>query len=565
MVVAGDRCKLRTARSTEGDCMKPVGSRVVTAMALAALAALAGAATGVGAMQADSVQARTGAAEPTRLAQPVTLGADTLFTIETAIGPFTAAQRAEAVHARLAELARDPFARLDTIVIAEIEGRSDLMIGDLVLTTVTEADAAAAGQTREALARARAQAISDGLGRTALSRNLRSLALGVIYTMLATLAALLLLRGQRRLFDALRIRLDSWQRARLGSIRVQNLEVLSADRIGAVVTAFLKLLRIALLLLLGYVYLLLVFSFFPWTSGVAARLVDYAVEPIIGVFDAFLGYVPHIFYIVVIILTTRYVLKLIHLIFDGIESGAIKLANFYPEWAAPTYKIVRFLVIALALILVWPHLPSSDRPEFKGVAAFIGLLLSLGSASAVANVVGGVVMVYMRPFRIGDRVRIADTMGDIVERTLLVTRVRTTKNVDITIPNAMVLGSHIINYSTAGRDGRLVLHTTVTLGYDVPWRKVHQTLIDAARATTHIVADPAPFVLQTALNDYHVSYELNAYTDQPNAMARIYSELHQNIQDACARAGIEIMSPAYQVHREGGDSNTIPVLPVADG
>ena len=209
------------------------------------------------------------------------------------------------------------------------------------------------------------------------------------------------------------------------------------------------------------------------------------------------------------------------------------------------------LVIALALILVWPHLPSSDRPEFRGVAAFLGLLLSLGAASAVSNVIGGVVMTYMRPFQIGDRVKIADTMGDIVGKTLLVTRVRTTKNVEITIPNSMVLGSHIINYSTTAQEGGLILHTTVTIGYDVPWRQVHELLIGSALKCERILPEPRPFVLQTALNDFSVAYELNAYTNEPNSMARIYSELHENIQDEFAAAGVEIMSPVYEAHRDG--------------
>jgi small-conductance mechanosensitive channel len=215
--------------------------------------------------------------------------------------------------------------------------------------------------------------------------------------------------------------------------------------------------------------------------------------------------------------------------------------------------VVGVLVIVMAVILIWPLLPASDTPQFRGVAAFLGLLLSLGSASAVANVVGGVVMVYMRPFQIGDRVRIADTMGDVVEKTLLVTRIRTPKNVEVTIPNSMVLGSHLVNYSTTAREGGLILHTTVTLGYELPWRQVHDVLTSAALKTAAILPEPRPFVLQTALNDHHVSYELNAYTDDPGRMGGTYSELHQNIQDACAAAGIEILSPLYAATRDGSE------------
>jgi small-conductance mechanosensitive channel len=154
-------------------------------------------------------------------------------------------------------------------------------------------------------------------------------------------------------------------------------------------------------------------------------------------------------------------------------------------------------------------------------------------------------------------VKIADTIGDVLEKTLLVTRVRTIKNVDITIPNSLVLSSHVINFSSSAQAYGLILNTTVTIGYDAPWRKVHETLIAAAKTTESILPEPEPFVLQTALNDFYVSYELNAYTDKSQGMARIYSALHQNIQDRFNEAGIEITSPHFRALRDGNQT-TIP-------
>jgi small-conductance mechanosensitive channel len=214
-------------------------------------------------------------------------------------------------------------------------------------------------------------------------------------------------------------------------------------------------------------------------------------------------------------------------------------------------------VIALALVLAFPYLPGSASPAFQGVSIFIGLLLSLGSTSVVANIVSGLVLTYTHAFRVGDRVRIADTVGDVIEKGLLVTRMRTIKNVEITVPNGMVMGSHIINYSAVAQEHGLILNTTITLGYDIPWRLIHETLIKAAQATNGILPEPRPFVLQTSLDDFYVSYELNAYTDQPNKMIVVYSELHQNIQDFCNEAGIEILSPHYGALRDGNPS-TIP-------
>jgi small-conductance mechanosensitive channel len=175
----------------------------------------------------------------------------------------------------------------------------------------------------------------------------------------------------------------------------------------------------------------------------------------------------------------------------------------------------------------------------------------------VANLIAGIVLTYMRAFQVGDYIRIGDHVGDVVEKTLLVTRIRTIRNVVITISNVSVLGANIVNYSGVAREKGLALNTSVTIGYDAPWRTVHELLIAAARSTPLILHDPPPFVLQTALNDFYVTYEINAYTDQANRMDFIYGELHQNIQDKFNEAGVEIMSPHYAQLRDG-NTVTIP-------
>ena len=169
----------------------------------------------------------------------------------------------------------------------------------------------------------------------------------------------------------------------------------------------------------------------------------------------------------------------------------------------------------------------------------------------MAHVVAGSVLTYTRAFQVGDRVRIGDAEGDVTGKTLLVTRIRTIKNVDISIPNASVLRSQIVNFSSSAQAPGLVLHTPVTIGYDVAWRTVHRLLIEAALATPHVLPEPRPFVLQTALDDFYVRYEVNAYTDRPLVAAQTYSYLHQNIQDALHAGGVEILSPHYSALRNG--------------
>jgi small-conductance mechanosensitive channel len=208
--------------------------------------------------------------------------------------------------------------------------------------------------------------------------------------------------------------------------------------------------------------------------------------------------------------------------------------------------------------VIFPYLPGSGTPAFQGVGVFVGLMISLGSAGAIGNLVSGIVLTYTRSFSVGDRVRIADTTGDVVGHGLLSTKIVTIKNEEITIPNGAILGNHIVNYTELAEGQGLILHTGVTIGYDVPWRTVHELLIDAARATAGVLSEPEPFVLQTGLDDFYVRYEINAYTREPRRMATIYSELHQSIQDRFFAAGVEIMSPHYSSLRDG---NAVAIPP----
>lgn len=208
-------------------------------------------------------------------------------------------------------------------------------------------------------------------------------------------------------------------------------------------------------------------------------------------------------------------------------------------------------------IVIFPYLPGSDSPIFQGVTVLLGLVFSFGSTSAVSNIIAGIVITYMRPFKIGDRVKIGDVTGDIVHKDLLVTRVRTIKNEDVTVPNSTILTNHIINYSSSAVNLGLIIHSTVTIGYDAPWKKVHELLINAALETDGVLKNPLPFVLQTSLDDWYVSYQINAYTNEPNSQASIYSKLHSNIQEKFNEGGVEIMSPHYHAMRDG-NTTTIP-------
>lgn len=522
--------------------MRPTLSALTLTLALA----------GPAAAQTDTTRQ---AVAPT--GSPVVVNRDTLFYIHGDLGPFSPAERAEALSRRIEDLARDPLAKGADVRVVDTSGVTDIRLGDVVVMTVTERDAVEAGLARIEAAQQYALQIQEAVRVSEAGASLKSIALGALWTLLATAALVAIFRIFNWVFPRLYRTLEGWRGTRIPSLRIQRLELLSANRLTDALIAGARVLRVVAVVFVLYVYLPLVLSFFPWTQNLSGRLFRYILDPAGNAWSAFVAYLPSLFAVAVIVVIFYYVLKFIHVFFQGIETGAISLPSFHKDWADPTYKIVRFLVFVFAAIVIYPYLPGSDTAAFKGISVFLGVLISFGSSSAIANVVAGVVMTYMRPFQLGDRVKIADTVGDIVEKTLLVTRVRTVKNVDITIPNAMVLSSHIINFSSTAQDGGLILHTGVTIGYDVPWKQVHQLLLTAADRTAGLLKEPKPFVLQTSLDDFYVSYELNVYTETPNIMARLYSELHQHIQDAFNEAGVEIMSPHYGAQRDGNQT-TIP-------
>jgi small-conductance mechanosensitive channel len=332
---------------------------------------------------------------------------------------------------------------------------------------------------------------------------------------------------------------------------------LSAEQELRVILVVLKIFRWFVYAILLYISLPIIFSIFPFSRDWADALFQLIWSPFKGVLVAVWEYLPNLFTILVIYFVMRYLIRFVGYIFHEIEAEKLKISGFHADWAMPTYGIVRFLLYAFMFVLIFPYLPGSDSNIFKGVSVFIGVLFSLGSSSAIANMVAGLVITYMRPFKIGDRIRIGEVTGDVIEKTLLVTRVKTTKNEVITIPNSAVLNGNTTNYSSEAQERGLIIHTTVTIGYDVPWKTMHQALIDAALRTELLLDEPRPFVLQTSLDDFYVSYQINAYTREAGRQAHVYSNLHQNIQDICNERGIEILSPHYRAARDGNMS-TIP-------
>jgi len=238
-------------------------------------------------------------------------------------------------------------------------------------------------------------------------------------------------------------------------------------------------------------WLSLVFAELPWTRPYAARVFLLAAAPFAEFGESLWPMFRVFFFVIGIGVVTWGAIRLVKLFFRQVETGALTIENFPEDWAAPTYRLVRLLLLAVALVAVFPYIPGSNSPAFQGVSLFIGFLVSISSSSALSNVIAGTILTYTRAFRVGDMVCVGQTTGRVVARSLLVTRVRTPKNLVVTIPNAIVLGGQVINYTEESRKDGIILHTSVTIGYDAPWREVHAALIAAARATPGVAETPA--------------------------------------------------------------------------
>ena len=404
---------------------------------------------------------------------------------------------------------------------------------------------------------------------------------GLIGTVLLTLALIAILWGLHQFFSRIRrllgevvgpiasdsashrpsattVLLHSPAPAWVSAIRFRKLELVPALQVVRFLRFLNKIVYMTAVLLVVLGYGSWVFSLFDATRGMT-----YLLGRQIQVLLAFglrsgVAYLPKLLSIALILLFGLGLLRFLKVILEAIAQEEILFVGFHREWADPTYKIVRFLIMLLALVMVFPLLPGFNSPAFKGISVFLGVLLSLGSTSAIANIVAGMVLIYMRSFDVGDRIHNNGVTGDIIEKTLLMTRIRTPNNEVVTVPNATMLSHPTLNYSEEAATRGLILHTTVTIGYDVPWPTVHALLCDAALDTPSILSHPPPVVYQKSLDDFYVSYELRATTRDANHMARIYSDLHARIQTAFQQKGIEMLSPHYEATRSGPSTLIAP-------
>ena len=494
-------------------------------------------------------------AEIAQVTAPIVLDGETLFRVRGTV-TFPAEERARRIAERIEEAARIATIAPEAVTAVAGDGVVNVAAGDRFLLVVTDADARLEGIERHLLARTYVDRIQGGLRAYRHAREPKVLLRGTQRAILATVLLLAALLGLRWTFRRLEPRIGRRYEAKIQSVQIQSFEIVRAQRLRDAFRVVLRVLRALAAAVLFYLWLQFVLSSFPVTRPLAARLLSLVLEPLSRLGSGFLVLLPDLAFLLVLYLVARWILGLVRLFFEAVAKGHVTLSNFESDWALPTYRIVRIAIVAFALVVAYPYIPGSRSAAFQSISIFLGVMFSIGSSSFIANIIAGYSMTYRRAFHLGDRIQVGDVFGDVSEIRLQVTHVRSVKNEEIVVPNSTLLNSNVVNYSALARTRGLILHTTVGIGYETPWRQVEAMLLLAAERTPGLLREPPPFVLQKSLGDFCVVYEINVYCDAPAEMARLYARLHQNILDVFNEYGVQIMTPAYE-----GDPQQPKVVP----
>lgn len=456
-----------------------------------------------------------------------------------------ARERAEKIEARIIAAAEASDDNTVAVEIRDNEFGLEIQIDGRMVTITTQADAEYEQIEIDVLAGLQAEAVSDAIlayrqNRTDAARVGSAMA-AVGWTAVFLLITFVFIRYRRRLVTKFSAEIQK---------RIQNVDeatqsFVKGQAIAAIAGYVMSFALWVTYLILFYYYLSFVLLAFAETRPFAELLLTYVSDPLINIATGFIGYLPNLITLVIIFAVTNFALRGIRLFFDNVEKGVFQFGEFEKHWAAPTHFLVRILTIVVALIFAYPYIPGSDSRAFQGLTILVGVMLSFGSNTVISNMMAGLFVIYRRSTNVGDRIQVGDKIGDVVEIKLMETLIKSTKNELISIPNAQLLNSEVVNY-TRKVDGRgLLVHTTVGIGYEEPPGKVKAMLIEAAHRTNGLKKSPAPFVLWTQLGDYAISYEINAFTSRGGSLPQIKSDLHENIVEIFNANGTQIMTPSY--------------------
>jgi len=477
--------------------------------------------------------------------KPIVFEKDTLYYLYSSYGPYDVDTRVKYIEDKLKEIYEDPFFIADSIKVKPLGDYLAVMYKEKAIAGITMVDALWENSTQSELANRCAEVIKNTIIKYKERNSVKSILIRLGELVLVLFIAFVLVWAINRLFHFLKRIIINSEHRFLTGIRVRNYELIKKRRIVKILVKILAILRVLFLLFLVISIIPLIFDIFPSTQYLSKIIINWISNPIKGAGIAILDYLPHLFNIVIIVIITRYVLKVLRFFALEIERGILKIKGFHPEWAHTTYVLIRMSLYILALVIIFPHLPGSDSDAFKGISVFLGVLISLGSSSAISNAIAGVVISYMRPFQVGDWIKSGEIIGAVIEKNALVTRLKTINNEDITIPNSAILSGATMNFSSIGKEMGLALNVRVKVRYDYSDNLIEELLIEAALKTNGISSTPHPYIFQISLDELNATYELNAYTFEPEHMYFIKSDLAKNIQSTFRQANVEIFSTQY--------------------
>ena len=517
--------------------------RLFLLLLLAALAAPAGLA-----------QQNTSALNDEDLAAPVVVDGETLFRLR-GVSSFPARERARVVQGRIVELARDRDVPVTSGRLVPGDERIALFFGEHEIVTIFQADAELEQVELKVLAEVALTRVGQAVTEWRQARSPRALGFAFGWLLAFTAAAVVLVFVVIKLYGWLDRFAERQAKQRIEQLEKASHKLIDAAQIWSWIAGLLRGIKVLTIIVVIFAWLEASLGLFPWTRPLAASVLHLLLDPLRALGAGFVASLPNFAFLLVLYFVVRFVLRAVKAFFHRVAWGQIHLRNFDRDWAMPTYRIVRVVIVAFSLVIAYPYIPGSGSEAFKGVSIFLGVIFSIGSSSFIANIIAGYSLTYRRAYRDGDIVRIGDYMGKVIEMRLMNTRLRSVKNEQINIPNSLVLNSAVINYSSHLKDDGLLLHTEVGIGYDTPWRQVEAMLLMAAERTEGLEKQPPPFVLQKALGDFAVTYELNATVRDTTRLLAIRSTLHANIQDVFNEHGVQIMSPHYE-----GDPETAKVV-----
>ena len=471
---------------------------------------------------------------------------------------FSARRRASDIEKRIRQLAEDPAFDPTALTVHEDDGVYTISAEDKAIIHMHPADVSLEGdfspeKYAKTLVREQVVLVIKNYRNERSAETLKKNALKALYRTAALFLILSVLFWSFKKTDQL---LERRFKSKIDQLESKSKRIFQARQIWTILKILLRFIRIVVVLLVIYVFLNFVLGLFPWTRHFAYTSLSYVINPLRILGQSFIDYLPSLFFVIIIYFLVRYLLGFTRAFFNQVDRGQFQISGFDAEWALPTYRIVRIIIIIMGVVVAYPYLPGSGSEAFKGISILIGILFSLGSTSLIANIIAGYTMTYRRAFKVGDRVKFGEYFGEVTDIRLMETHVRSLKNEEIVIPNSKILSGEVTNYSSMASRQGLILHTTVGIGYEVPWRQVKEMLLMAAERTQGLQRKSEPFVLQKALGDFGVTYELNVFCRNAENMAQIYSDLHCNIQDVFNEYKVSIMTPHYV-----GDTEEPKIVP----